>query len=45
MRRIDDILKEWDERENENDEKGPLIDEIRLGLCLNYCVFLYEIKN
>jgi uridylate kinase len=23
----------------------PLIDEIRLGLCLNYAVFLYEVKN
>ena len=30
---------------NEIKEMGYLIDEIRLGLCLNYAVFLYEVKN
>jgi hypothetical protein len=29
----------------EHDEKNFLIDEIRLGLCLNFAVFLYEVKN
>lgn len=41
--RIDQIIAEnADDREKENQKY--LIDEIRLGLCLNYAVFIYEIK-
>ena len=40
--RIDQIIAEnADDREKENQKY--LIDEIRLGLCLNYAVFIYEI--
>lgn len=39
------INKNAEEDENGTKQKGYLIDEVRLGLCLNYGVFLYEVKN
>ena len=46
--RINEIISEYAQlakEENENITKRPLIDETRLGLSLNYAVFLYEVKN
>ena len=45
--RIKDIIAEHADHEQGEDASKlrPLIDEIRLGLCLNYAVFLYEVKN
>ena len=45
--RIDKIINDNAEDDDNSPQKENryLIDEIRLGLCLNYAVFLYEVKN
>lgn len=43
--RIDYIINKNAEEDENDKEQRYLIDDIRLGLCLNYAVFLYEVKN